>query len=370
MSKLTSDKTVVKIPLNLLGIPFGLAGLADIWVTMANYHQVPASIGEALLALAALVWSIVIGAYVRYALLVRGALLADLVDPMAGPFASLALITPMLLAALGLYPHAASAGAVLVDCFLALTVIVGGWFTGQWIYGRLELDQLHPGYFLPTVAGGMIASFSAAHVGQHRLGEAMFGLGLICWLVLGSIILGRLLIRPSLPEALTPTLAIEVAPAAVASLAYFALNGDRIDFIVAAIGGYGLLMVLAQLRLLPAYLRLRFMPSLWAFTFSWGAVATASLIWLIDSHPPGYRIYSYLLLAGLTAGIGALAGRTGLAVIRRQLLTPPPTRAAGQSMATGPQPVEARSASAGVLPQPPNRVASASARVNTRERRV
>jgi tellurite resistance protein len=330
VSKLTSNQTVVKIPLNLLSIPFGLAGLAEIWVTLANYHQVPASAGEALVALAAFVWLIVIGAYIRYALSVRGALFADLVDPIAGPFASLALITPMLLAALGLYPHAARAGTVLVDFFLVLTVVVGGWFTGQWIYGRLELDQLHPGYFLPTVAGGLIASFGAAQVGQHRLGEAMFGLGFICWLVLGSILLGRLLVRPSLPGALTPTLAIEVAPAAVASLAYFALNGDRIDFTVAAIGGYGLLMVLAQLRLLRAYLRLQFMPSLWAFTFSWAAVATASLIWLNDGHPPGYRIYSYLLVSGLTAGIGALAGRTVLAVIRRQLLTPPPARLAAR----------------------------------------
>ena len=45
------------------------------------------------------------------------------------------------------------------------------------------------------------------------------------WLVVGSIILGRLFFGPRLPEALVPTLAIEVAPGAVASLAWFALNG-------------------------------------------------------------------------------------------------------------------------------------------------
>ena len=45
----------------------------------------------------------------------------------------------------------------------------------------------------------------------------MFGYGMICWLILGSLIMGRLLFRPMLPAALVPTLAIEVAPAAVAS---------------------------------------------------------------------------------------------------------------------------------------------------------
>ncbi|MGI8880622.1 MAG: hypothetical protein ACR2KJ_08985 [Jatrophihabitans sp.] len=140
----------------------------------------------------------------------------------------------------------------LVD-FLVLTVLLGGWFTGQWIYAPVDLDRFHPGYFLPTVAGGLIAAAAAATVGQHRLAEVMLGLGTVCWLVLGSIILGRLLFRPLLPPPLQPTLAIEVAPAAVASLAWFALHGDAIDLVSSFVAGYGLLMVIAQLRLLPAY---------------------------------------------------------------------------------------------------------------------
>jgi hypothetical protein len=60
---------------------------------------------------------------------------------------------------------------------------------------------------LPTVAGGLIASAGAADVGQRRLAEVMLGLGMICWLVLGSIILARLLFRPLPPGPLLPTLA-------------------------------------------------------------------------------------------------------------------------------------------------------------------
>jgi hypothetical protein len=48
-------------------------------------------------------------------------------------------------------------------------------------------------------------------------------------------------------------------------------------------------MVIAQLRLLPTYLRLPFMPSTWAFTFSWAAVAAAAIIWLQSLQPAGYR---------------------------------------------------------------------------------
>jgi tellurite resistance protein len=127
---------------------------------------------------------------------------------------------------------------------------------------------------------------------------------------------------------LLPTLAIEVAPAAVASLAYFAQHGDHIDAVAAFVGGYGLLMVLAQLRLLPAYVRLPFMASTWAFTFAWAAVATVTLHWLQDLKPAGYHGYQYLVLIVISAFIGAIALRTLVAVRQRQLLPQPPPKAA------------------------------------------
>jgi tellurite resistance protein len=125
-----------------------------------------------------------------------------------------------------------------------------------------------------------------------------------------------------------PTIAIEVAPAAVATQAWLALHGDRIDAVAAALGGYGLLMVIAQLRLLPAYARLSFVPGFWSFTFSWAAVATAGLHWLAVLHPSGWKASSYVVLAAITLLVGAIALRTALALARGRLLPPPPAAAA------------------------------------------
>jgi tellurite resistance protein len=314
-----------RIPLNFFAMPFGLAGLAGSWQSPVGYGRAPQAVATALFVVAALAWTAVLAGYLNHLRGEWAGFSRDLLDPVAAPFASLIVITPMLLAVEGLYPHAPRAGRVLFDVFLVLTVLLGAWFTGQWMYGGLELDRFHPGYFLPTVAGGLLASAGAAGVGQHRLAEVMFGLGTICWLVLGSIILGRLFFRPALPKALVPTMAIEVAPAAVASLAYFALHGDRVDSAAAFLGGYGLLMVLAQVRLLPAYLRLPFMPSTWAFTFSWAAVASAALHWLNALRPNGYPVWQYLVLTAATVLVGAVALRTLVALARHQLL-PEPTR--------------------------------------------
>ena len=317
-----------RIPPNFFGIPFGLAGLGNTWIVAGRDGDVPAWIGNALLALAALTWLAVVVAYAAYVLPRPRALVGDLVDPVAGAFVPLAVITPMLLAAQGVVPYDPDVGRVLVDVFLVLTLVFGGWITGQWIYGRIDIDQIHPGYFLPTVAGGFIASAAASAVGQRTLADIMLGLGFVCWLVLGSLILNRLFIRPPLPAQLVPTLAIEVAPSAVAVLALFARNGGRIDIWVMLVSGYGLLLVLAQIRLLPLYLRLNFASSFWAFTFSWSAVATTALHWITGGEPPGHRVYTYFVLAAISALIGGIAVRSIVAAARGRFLPPPAPPAA------------------------------------------
>ncbi len=311
--------TVRRIPPNTFAMPFGLAGLAGTWLAMAHEGRVPVQVGWTLCAAAALVWLWVTAAYLNHWRTDRDVLYRDLTDPAAAPLLSLALIAPMLLSAQGLQPAAPTAARVCVDVTLILVVLLGGWFTGQWIYAPLDIDSLHPGYFLPTVAGGLLASYCSSVVGQPVLAAVMFGLGLICWFILGSIMLARLFARPSLPTPLLPTLAIEVAPAAIAGLAWFRLRGEQIDTVAAILGGYGLLMVLAQVRLFPTYVRLPFMPSTWSFAFSWAAVATAGIAWLEALRPPAYPVWQYALLAAITLLIGSIATRTIVALATGRL---------------------------------------------------
>jgi tellurite resistance protein len=317
-----------QIPLAFLGMPFGLLGLADCWLVAAKFGQAPVAIGRALGLIAVLVWVIVLAAHIRGMRAGHAKLTVELSDPTAGPFGALAVIVPMLAAADLLYPLSHAAGSTVVDVLIVATMLLSGWFTGNWIYRPLEFAKLHPGYFLPSVAGGLVASASAGLVGQTELAQLLFGLGLLAWIVLGSIILGRLVVGPPLPNPLVPTIAIEVAPAGVATFAWFVIDGGRLDTVVRIIGGYGLMMVIAQLRLLPAYRRLPFMPSFWAFTFSGAAVTFSGLFWLGIARPDGWRVESYVMLALITTLIGAIAVRTVIAISRRELLPVPGAAAA------------------------------------------
>jgi tellurite resistance protein len=172
----------------------------------------------------------------------------------------------MLLAA-RLSGYAPAAGQTLVVVFLTATLILGGLLTGEWIVARLDHDAAHPVYFLPT-------------------------------------------------------LAIEVAPPAVAGIGYFALTGGRIDLPAQVLAGYLVLMIVVQIRLLPQFLALRFGPGFWAFTFSWAAAATDALEWITLRKPAGATVCAVVILAVITAFVGYVAARTVLVIARGQLLPP------------------------------------------------
>ena len=138
---------------------------------------------------------------------------------------------------------------------------------------------------LPTVAGGLVGAFCASQVHLHGVAEASFGVGMLCWLLVGSTILNRLFFHSLLPPVLVPTLAIELAPPAVAGIAYFPLTGGGIDLLARAPAGYALLMILVQVRMLPVFVKLRFGPGFWAFTFSWAATATYAPEWIALRKP-------------------------------------------------------------------------------------
>jgi len=236
-------------------------------------------------------------------------------------------ILPMILGVAWSTTHETS-GRIVFFIGLLLTVLLGGWMTGQWIISDLRLVQWHPGYFLPTVAGGFIASAGCAALGHDSLARVMFGYGAICWFALGSIILARLFVEASLPPALTPTLAIEVAPPVVAGNAWLEINGHQIDTLILFLGGYALLMVVTQLRLIPVYARLPFAPGWWAFSFSYAAAVAFSIRLLHLDQPDHERLLVLGLLFLITAAVAALVVRTLVGLVAGTLLPRAATPAA------------------------------------------
>jgi tellurite resistance protein len=304
-----------RVPPNLFGIALGIAGLTLAWQAAVPVLGISRAVPDALDVLDAVVWLVLVGAYLAQGPRI---IMADLRDPVLSPFVSASALTAMILAA-ALAKDAFAAGRVLVIVFLAVTVGLGGWLTGQWMTGGIEPDSVHPGYFLPTAAGGLIGANAAAQVHLHALAEASFGIGVICWALLSSMILNRLFSRPALPSALVPTMAIEFGITGVAGSAYFAVAGRTVSLMACVLGGYAVLMAVAQVRLIPVYRSLSFTPGAWSFAFSYAATAADALVWLAISKPPAATGYAIAAIVLITAFVAWIAFRTVVLAVRGQL---------------------------------------------------
>src|SRR6202034_1504575 len=147
-----------RVPPSLFGIVLGIAGLAQAWHAAVQLLGTPQAIPDALSIMDAALWLVLVGLYLAQG---HRIIMADLRDPVLSPFVSASILTAMILSAT-LANAAFAAGRALVIVFLAVTIALGGWLTGQWMTGGIEPDSVHPGYFLPTAAGGLIGANAAA----------------------------------------------------------------------------------------------------------------------------------------------------------------------------------------------------------------
>ncbi|CAA9267796.1 MAG: hypothetical protein AVDCRST_MAG52-3019 [uncultured Blastococcus sp.] len=309
-----------RLTANLFGIPLGLAGVAQCWAVAHDLGTAPTWPADVLWVITAAVWLLVAGAY--YARHHRPADLArELADPTFGPFVAVSAIVPMMLGA-AVARQLPTVGHVVFLVALVLTLVAGGWLSGQWILSETTLAQWHPGYFLPTVGGGLIAAGLSAGFGDRWLAQVMFGYGTVCWIVLGSIILTRLFTQPQLPVPLRTTIAIEMAPPVVAGIAWFRINGGQVDAIALGLAGYALLMAMIQIRLIPLFRTVPFGPGWWAFSFPYAATVAYALQWLSVQPVTGVHTWTWAFLVIVTAGAAVLAGRTVMALVGDRFLPP------------------------------------------------
>jgi tellurite resistance protein len=298
-----------RMPLNTFAIGFGLAGLAEAWSAAAPALGAPDWLPQVFWSIAAVAWL-----WLLILHLVRGAratqrLRDQLRHPAQGPLAALVPVIAMLLGA-DLSRYAFAAGRLVVAVALAAAALFAGWLISTWLQGELELEAVHGGYLLPTVAAGLVGADAAAAVGLRPVAWGAFGTGMFFWIVLTTLILLRIIIRPALPDTLTPTLAIVLAPPAVAGLAWFQLGGATAGPVPAALAGLAVVLALTQVAFLPRYRRLTFSLGFWSFTFPSAAVAAFTFEWLDVAAAPGRRLITAVLLAALTVSVAILATRS------------------------------------------------------------
>lgn len=298
--------TAQRVPLGTFAIAFGLSGLADDWDLASSLLGLPHALVNCLWALAGISWLALLVTHAVAGHRSQRSLVAQLRDPIQAPLAALAPVTGMLLSA-GLANHSLLAGRLLFGISASATTLYAGWILATWFAGGLDINSVHGGYMLPTVAGGLVGAEVAADLGYTSLGWWMFGAGLFFWIILCTLIVFRLMVSPALPDPLAPSMAILIAPPAVAGLAWHALTGALAGPVPQALAGVTALMLLVQLALVPRYLRLRFTMGFWSFTFPFAAAVAYALTALTPVGSAAQHVAGVTLISLATLLIGGIS---------------------------------------------------------------
>ncbi len=309
MSVLENRPTVSRIPLITFGIPLGLAGLAGVWGAVADALGISRAFGEVFWIASAVAWLWLLVAHTVRGARSRESVLDELRHPAHGPVAALVPVVGMLLGA-HLYEHWAIGGVILTVASMVVTALYAGWILSFWFQGNLKLESVHGGYFVPIVSGGLVAAVAAAAIDLLPLAIAALAVGVFAYVVLFGVLAARMALHPGLAAPLLPSLAILVAPPAVAGMGWFAISGEIGGPVGLALAGLTALMALMQLALAPRFVKLPFSIGFWSFTFPYAATTGYTIDWLNATRPAGWEAVVVVLVSAITLFIGSIAVRS------------------------------------------------------------
>jgi len=303
------------MPLPLFASVMGTCGLGLVWHVAEHRWGLPAVISGALTAIALGLLLVLLAAYSFKVVRFRDRVIAELKNPIRINFLPAISINLILLGILvrpWLEPAANALWMVGAGVQLILTITI----VTIWLNSERPPNSLNPAWFIPAV-GNILVPVASVPAGYVMIGWFFFSVGLFYWIILGTIVFHRLVIGDALEPPMRPTLAILMAPPAVAFLAWLQL-GESLGGVGLVLYFIGLLNFLLLIPQVPGFLKLPFFPSWWAYTFPLAAFTVATFRFASETSAiPGFILIALTVL--VTGVISLVAGRTLIAVKRGEL---------------------------------------------------
>lgn len=273
------------VPASSFGIVLGMAGLSNCWRFAHVVWGVDARIGEALFTLTALLWLVLLVGYATKWMRDHDDAMTEFEHPIHCCFIGLVPVSTVLVGA-WVATWSDSAGAALVLLGAAGQLGFSTYRSGALLRGGRKHEDTTAVMYLPTVAGNFVSSIALSSIGYADAAKLFFGAGLFSWLALESVITHRLYTSEPLAHAIRPTLGIQLAPPAVASIAYLSISHNSIDMVFLGLFGYAVLQLLLLSRLLHWFVETGFSAGYWAFSFGATALVLASMhAASVHAHP-------------------------------------------------------------------------------------
>ncbi|KAF0100670.1 MAG: SLAC1 anion channel family protein [Thiobacillaceae bacterium] len=314
----TPSPRLQNLPIAWFAMIMGLGGLTVAWHKTETLLALPLAFSPWLLGLTSGLFAALSLLYLVKIVRHRPAVLKEWGHPVKMHFVPSFSIALILLSIAWL-PYSAAYSKLLWLVGVCVHLLLTFHVITQWMHQtKFEIVHLNPAWFIPVVGNILVPIAGVAHA-PADISWFFFGIGLLFWLPLLTIILYRVIFHGSLPERLMPTLFILIAPPAVAFLSYLRLTGGEVDAFAMVLYHAALFFTLLLFFQLRWFTRLRFFLSWWAYSFPLAAITLATLTLYEQTGGVVYLRMAGILLGIVTVVILGLLIRTGVAVARRDI---------------------------------------------------
>jgi tellurite resistance protein len=239
----------------------GWAGLSQAWLRAVD------SFGDTALSLGlvAALFAHVIFALLCLACIVRlsahpNAVAADMRHPVRHAFMGALPVSVLLLASLGI--HLFWGTSRTLDTVLTFVWCVGSileiattaWVVGRWLQpaesGGLQWATFTPIIFIPVV-GNVLAPLGGVSIGLESWATAQFGIGLLLWPVMLTLLFVRLAQAGPLPARMAPAWFITLVPPSIVGLSLLQLDAPLVwVWLMWGIALFFFMLALTQVRVI------------------------------------------------------------------------------------------------------------------------
>lgn len=308
---------LARLPVGLFAIPVGLFALIGAWQRAAAHGwDIAPAVVRILLWPAAIVWTVLLLLYAFKCKRHFQAVVREFRHPVQSSLQAL-LPLSVLLAVIQFQRPDQGVWLLLTLLALAAHAVIGFRVVSVLATGQLPSNAVTPALYIPIVGGTMVGAMVMAALQYPGWGALLFGTGLSGWALLEARILGQLFEGP-LPENLRPTIGIELAPPAIATLAV-AMLWPQLPGDLLIIGlGIAIAPFVGVFARVGWWARVPFSIGFWSFSFPLAAFAAATIEVIQRGGWPAWIGQAVLLSA--SAVIAWLALRSLVLLARGRLL--------------------------------------------------
>ncbi len=276
---------IKRIPLPIAGVMLALAATGNLIQSYSPELRLVFG------AISAIIGILLIVKFIMY----PKQLAEDLKSPVVASVAPTFSMAIILLSAY-IKPYAAAVGLALWFIGLVLHFALLALYTIRFVV-KFDIKKIFPSTFIVFV-GFVVASVTAAAFNMTTLGQALFWIGFILYLILLVVITYRVIKVKEIPEPAQPLIIIFAAPASLCLAGYLSSFESKSMIIVYFLAILSIVFYIFALTQLPRLLKLKFYPSYSAFTFPMviSAIAMKMTDAFLTKSGNGIRFLKYIVI--------------------------------------------------------------------------